>query len=147
MKLNVFKQTPIRLPRARLHRLFDLVIAGEKVARGKATVNLIVIDDRRIRQLNREYRGRNRSTDVLAFNLDEPDDPGGMFGEVYVSAEAADRQAREYGCSFSQELLRLAAHGWLHLLGYRDDTETSRAAMASRQEDYLRRLQEAGGRS
>lgn len=143
MKLNVFKQTSARLPRARLNRLFELIFTGEEVARGKSSVNLVIVDDRRIRELNRDYRGRDRSTDVLAFNLDEADDPDGTFGEVYVSAQTAERQAREYGCTFTLELLRLAAHGWLHLLGYRDDSEASRAIMIGRQEDYLRRLQEA----
>jgi probable rRNA maturation factor len=142
MNLNVFKQTSARLPRARLQRLFELVTGGEDVSQWPSTINLIVVDDDRIRELNRQYRGKDNRTDVLAFNLDEPDDPDGIFGEVYVSAETAAEQAGEYGCSFSLELLRLAAHGWLHLIGYRDDTDDSREVMIERQEDYLRKLQE-----
>lgn len=142
MKLSIFKQTSARIPRARLKQLFHIVTTAEGVSGRESYVNLIVVEDRRIRQLNREYRGRDRRTDVLAFNLDEPGEPDGTFGEVYVSSDTAARQAREYGCSFTQELLRLATHGWLHLFGYLDDSPADREVMIERQENYLRELQE-----
>jgi probable rRNA maturation factor len=77
-------------------------------------VSLNFIDDRLMKKLNRKYRKKNKTTDVLSFNLNEE----GMLGEVYISIPQAKRQAKEYNCSLDRELVRLTEHGILHLLGY-----------------------------
>ena len=75
-------------------------------------VNLI--DDKLMRRLNRKYRGIDKTTDVLSFEIGED----GILGEVYISYPKAQRQAKEYNCSLGEELVRLVGHGSLHLLGY-----------------------------
>ncbi len=82
-------------------------------------VNFIFVTDRRIHELNRRFLKRDRPTNVISFNCDEPHLPGEpqLLGEVYVSRDRARAQAREYGVSYSSELRRLVLHGLLHLLG------------------------------
>jgi len=86
---------------------------------GAATVNVIFVTDRRIHALNRRFLKRDRPTNVISFNCDEPHLPGEprLLGEVYVSRDRAHAQAREYGVSYASELRRLVLHGLLHLLG------------------------------
>ena len=78
------------------------------------TVNLNFVDDKAMKELNRKYRRKNQTTDVLSFNLNEE----GLLGEIYISLPQAKRQAKEYNCSLECELIRLTGHGILHLLGY-----------------------------
>ena len=68
-----------------------------------------------LRELNKKYRNKNKTTDVLSFNLG---DKKNIMGDVYISVPAAKRQAKEYNISLKEELLRLAIHGTLHVLGY-----------------------------
>lgn len=85
-----------------------------KITTNKSII-INLIDDKLMRKLNRKYRGINKTTDVLSFEIGE----GGVLGEVYISHPKAKRQAKEYDCSVGEELSRLAGHGILHLLGYK----------------------------
>lgn len=84
--------------------------------------NIILIDDERIREINKEYRHIDRATDVISFALeDNPDvmyDDFRLLGDIYISLDRCDAQAKEYGHSNLRELCFLATHGILHLLGY-----------------------------
>jgi len=78
-------------------------------------VSLVLAGDRLLRRLNRDYRGKDRPTDVLSF----PGDGGEAgLGDVVVSVETAERNARALGRTLPQELDVLALHGFLHVLGY-----------------------------
>ena len=99
--------------------------AGAPENRGEVTVMLV--DDASIRRLNRRYRGKDRTTDVLAFDVGDGKDREEPFGDVVVSVETARRQAREYGAPLVEELQRLLVHGTLHLCGY-DHHERREAA-------------------
>lgn len=83
------------------------------------TVNVVFVTDRRIHELNRRFLKRDRPTNVISFNCNEPQLPGEprLLGEVYISRDRARAQAREYGVSYASELRRLVLHGLLHLLG------------------------------
>jgi len=84
-----------------------------------AAVNVVFVTDRRIRELNRQFLKRDRPTNVISFNCNQPQVPGEprLLGEIYVSRDRARAQAREYGVSHASELRRLVLHGLLHLLG------------------------------
>lgn len=112
-------------------------------------VSLTFTDNEGIRELNREYRGRDRATDVLSFPMydfaagEEPDEIGGFvtLGDIVVSLERARSQAEEYGHSFEREAAFLCVHSTLHLLGY--DHELSPeddADMRRRQDDIMKIL-------
>jgi probable rRNA maturation factor len=107
-------------------------------ARAELTVSLV--DDAEIHRLNRDYRGTDRPTDVLAFALREgtrvPGDEA-MLGDVVISLDTAVRQAREHAVPVAHEVRSLLIHGVLHLLGY--DHERS-AAEARRMRAMERRL-------
>ncbi len=112
---------------------------------GEVSVNLV--DNERIRELNRSFCGKDRPTDVLAFNLDderdgELEEGSGerMLGDVVISAEKAAEQAKEYGGSFTRELALLTAHGVLHLLGYDHEEEGEERIMGEKQEQAVQEL-------
>jgi len=117
-----------------LRSLAEKVLAGES-ASDKA-LNLIYCRDLDILRLNRKFKGKNRTTDVLAFNLGDADDPE-FLGEIYVNLQQARRQAGEMMIPYVEEVRRLTVHGILHLLGYKDDSKTQRSRMWARQEAFL----------
>lgn len=78
------------------------------------TLNVVFVNDKYIRALNKAYRDKDAATDVLSFSYG-PDD---LVGEVYVSVETAEGQAKECKHSLSDELIRLIVHGILHIHGY-----------------------------
>ncbi|HOD66815.1 MAG TPA: rRNA maturation RNase YbeY [candidate division Zixibacteria bacterium] len=137
MKLRIYKETTVRVPRARLERLFRAVARGERRKAGE--VNLVFTGGRRMRRLNRTYRGRDKATDVLAFPLHEGagEQADEIYGEVYIAVPVARAQAAAYGVGLGEEILRLACHGWLHLFGYDHHTPAEAAAMRTREERYL----------
>ncbi len=124
-----------RVPRQKLTRLADIVLTGPH---RKREVNLVFITDARMKNLNKQYRGKDRSTDVLSFNLDEDGDP--LIGEIYISIAQARRNAVEYGVSPTSEILRLFCHGLLHLRGIHHPDEKSTAMMNRMMEKYLGKL-------
>lgn len=83
-------------------------------------VSLLLTDDREVHALNRDFRGLDEPTDVLAFALDEAEGPrlDPSLGDVVISVERAARQAASRRVELDAELELLAVHGTLHLLGY-----------------------------
>ena len=88
-------------------------------------VSVLFCADRRMRALNRRYRGRDRSTDVLAFPVpvDGPGGAGGFLGDIVISVPYAEREARRRGEPGAREIDRLLVHGLLHLGGYDHETD------------------------
>lgn len=102
----------------------------------KGHVNVMITSSRELRSLNRQFRGKDKATDVLSF----PALPGwadGQAGDVAISADIAAQNARALGHSPADEVKILALHGVLHLAGY--DHERDSGQMA-RKEDKLRQL-------
>ncbi|MGD9498267.1 MAG: rRNA maturation RNase YbeY [Armatimonadota bacterium] len=121
--------------------LADAARATLRVAGGElGAAEIAIVDDRRIRAVNREYRNCDLPTDVIAFEAE--DGPAGRVGEIIISAETADRQAQEAGQSLQAELCLLVAHGVLHALGYEDHNEPARARMRALQERALESVAE-----
>lgn len=114
--------------------------------RGAGEVSLTLLDDDAIAGLNRTYLGRDGPTDVIAFSLGNPGDASSPVGDVYVGAAQAARQAREYGVTLEEELVRLTVHGTLHVLGYDhpEGEERLHSPMFVRQEELVRALLSAG---
>ena len=104
-------------------------------ARARGAMTVAIVSDARVRALNRRFRQKDKTTDVLSF----PSEERGYLGDVVISSGVAARQARAAGHSLATELRVLALHGLLHLLGYdheRDDGQMARLE---------RRLRRMGG--
>ena len=103
---------------------------------------MTIVDNDRIRELNREYRNIDRATDVLSFPLNERSEilsgtADAELGDIVISMEKAISQAGEYGHSVDRELAFLAVHSTLHLLGYDHESEDEEKDMFARQEKIL----------
>lgn len=110
-------------------------------------VSVVFCDDAYIRQLNRDYRGQDKATDVLSFALDEGEEPDvhdgpaqHLLGDIIISLDTAARQAEDYGHTLERELAYLAIHGMLHLLGYDHMDEADQQEMRTEEEYVLTRL-------
>ena len=95
-------------------------------AKAKGDLSIAIVSDRRMRALNRQFRGKDAVTDVLSF----PSDERGFMGDIVVASGMAARQAKEAGHSVQTELKVLALHGLLHLLGYDHETDDGKMALA-----------------
>jgi probable rRNA maturation factor len=100
----------------------------------------VLCDDPFIHQLNRDYRGKDKPTDVLSF---EQDPDSGILGDLVISVPTALRQARAHKHPLASEIEWLFLHGALHLLGYDDETDEQAAEMDRRAQAALDRLEAA----
>jgi rRNA maturation RNase YbeY len=106
---------------------------------GAGELTVLLCDDEEMASLNRRFRGREGSTDVLSFAGHEPDPEGKLhLGDIAVSLDRAGRQAAEAGWDLEREVRRLLLHGLLHVLGH--DHETDDGEMAALEKDLLREL-------
>ena len=118
-------------------RVRSVLSRAAKVSRSRAAeVSVLFCADGRMRSLNRRYRGKDRSTDVLAF----PAGPAarGFLGDIVVSVPYAGREARRRSEPPAREVDRLLVHGFLHLMGY--DHETDDGQMEALERRVRRRL-------
>lgn len=99
------------------------------------SLSLVFVDDERIADINRRFRGTDAPTDVIAFEVAREGDE--LVGEVIISAQMAMRQAQEAGHGLDTELAWLVAHGVLHVAGLDDDTQEARARMLDLQRDVI----------
>jgi probable rRNA maturation factor len=105
-------------------------------------INVIVTNDRVIRDLNRRYRGKDKATDVLSFSYleEERRDDGSAAGDVFVSHQTVARDARRHGIPPQNLALRMVVHGFLHVLGYDHENDADATRMERRERALLRRV-------
>ncbi len=130
--------TRVRVRQAELRRLAGcvLVAVGEK----KSELSIDLVGDGRMRRLNRQYRKKDRTTDVLAFAMRESASPvSALLGDVVISVPTAQRQAKEGGRSLSEEIAWLLVHGVLHLCGYDHERSDAEARRMKRREQVVLR--------
>lgn len=103
----------------------------------KLEVSFVLTNDKRVHELNRIYRGKDRPTDVLAFAMQEGEFAAlaeGVLGDVIVSVETARKQALSRSIAVLEEVTMLLAHGLLHLLGHDHDTDAKDRRMRAETE-------------
>jgi probable rRNA maturation factor len=113
------RQRRCRVDAARVRRVLR---AAARKLRVSGEVALVLAGDGTLHRLNRDYRGKDKPTDVLSF----PGEEAGL-GDIVISVPTAERNARRLGRTLPQEIDVLALHGFLHVLGY--DHETDDGAM------------------
>jgi probable rRNA maturation factor len=136
-----------------LEDIAQRVLAAEK-AKSKTEVGIVVTGQEMVQQLNRNFRGQDEPTDVLAFSSREEAvglptfilAPDGLshLGEVIISYPQALKQAEEHSHSLKKELTILLIHGLLHLLGYDHEEGEQERQMQAREKELLK-LIEGGG--
>ena len=137
MKINFVNETNLVVK--------EYITLIRKVLKAEKTdkyFNIIFVTKDRIQQINKDYRGIDRVTDVITFALME--NPSEIFmeaidelGDVFICVEKAIEQASEYNHSVEREMGFLAVHGYLHLLGYDHMNEDDEKIMFSKQEEIL----------
>ncbi len=103
---------------------------------GRSELSIALLDDAGMAQLNGEWRGRSKSTDVLSFSLIEGEQSryrGEMLGDVVIGIETAARQARQRHRALDEEMSRLLIHGVLHLLGHDHENVEERRVMRAQE--------------
>ena len=93
--------------------------AAAAIGKPESSATIAFVSDKTIRQLNREFRGVDKATDVLSF----PADDESNLGDVAISVDTAAEQAKENGLTFDEEVAQLILHGLLHLSGYDHETD------------------------
>jgi probable rRNA maturation factor len=108
-----------------------------------ASINVVIVDDREIRRLNRRYRGKDRPTDVLSFSYRKPGVRVGTadpIGDVVVSHQTLSRDARRLGVETRDLAVRIVVHGFLHVLGYDHEDDAGAARMERRERLVLKQI-------
>jgi probable rRNA maturation factor len=95
--------------------------AATAIGKSGSTATVAFFSDKAIRELNRQFRGVDKATDVLSFPAGETDDSN--LGDIAISVDTAARQAKENGLTFDEEVAQLILHGLLHLSGYDHETD------------------------
>jgi probable rRNA maturation factor len=129
----------------------DLEAVAAKVLRAfgldEAELSIVLCDDAFIHPLNRDWRGKDRPTDVLSFAQregEEADEDDPVLGDVVISLETAARQADERGHPLGHELRVLLVHGICHLLGYDHEEDDEAEEMEALERDLLAELPALG---
>jgi len=108
------------------------VLKGEN--RETETLSLAFVGKEEIKKLNKKFRKKNKATDVLSFKLNE----GNSLGEIVICPEVVKENAKKYGVDFKKEIIKVFAHGILHLLGYDHEKSKKEAKiMELKQDKYL----------
>ncbi|MDP1949323.1 MAG: rRNA maturation RNase YbeY [Nitrospirota bacterium] len=134
-------QTQVRrvtFDQARLDRQARAILSD--VGEASAELGILFVGDQRMRSLNRQYRGKDRTTDVLAFAMREaPHSSSAVLGDVVIAVPTAVRQAKEGQRSLDEELTVLLVHGILHLCGYDHERSEKEARRMQRRERMILR--------
>jgi probable rRNA maturation factor len=138
------KQKTVKIDRRSVRRLVERILADHGCG---GDLSIVFADDEFVRELNRAYRKVDRTTDVLAFAMRDVVAPGelalvegpdGVLGDVVISVDRAAVQARRFRRTVEHELLKLVAHGVLHLLGHDHESAGERREMRRIENRYAR---------
>jgi probable rRNA maturation factor len=98
-------------------------------------VRIIFCDNKEIRDINRKFLNHNYVTDIITFAFSEKENP--IEGEIYICVPRVKEQAKEWSCTFKEELHRVIFHGVLHLCGYNDKSPNEKLIMRAKENQYL----------
>lgn len=138
-KFEIFNETDEELDIEEEKKILEYALKFEKVE--NAEFNVIFVDSEKIQNINRDYRGIDRVTDVISFALEDNENIefefGRLLGDIYICTDRMRQQALEYGHSLLREQAFLSVHGLLHLLGYDHQTKEDEKIMFEKQELIL----------
>lgn len=117
----------------RVRTLVDYLYGYFNIFQSSKQLNVVFVEPEYQRQLNRDFRKLDKTTDVLSFQYDDDE----ILGEIYIDPELAAKQAQKYEVSFENEIIRLVIHGFLHIMGIDHGTTKSREEMFALQENII----------
>ena len=123
----------------------------EKLENSKLSITITLTTPKQIQKINKEYRNIDKATDVLSFPMYEKDELDekiknkdfiyeDILGDIIISIEKVEEQAKEYNHSFERELSYMLVHGFYHLMGYDHIEEEDRKVMRPKEENVLNKL-------
>jgi probable rRNA maturation factor len=137
MQIEIFDPAPdINL--ADIRQGVEQVINGEQ--KTSEYINIIFMGRDELRLVKKEYFGLDLYTDVIAFNLNDPDQA--IAGELYLSYDQIIQNSHEFKTKAENEVIRVVIHGCLHLCGYEDDTNELKTKMTELENRYLKIIEE-----
>ena len=141
-EINVTNETEKSIDTDLLLKVANYALEYEKVE--NAIANIIIVDSKTIKEINKKYRNIDRVTDVISFALEDDntfiDIPIRVLGDIYLCIDKAEEQALEYGHSLKREIAFLTVHGMLHLLGYDHMIKEEEKIMFQKQDEILDEL-------
>ena len=132
IRFHFLTETPLR-ERSQLKSFLPSIFKKEK--KHLAELRYIFCSDDYLLDINKQYLNHDYYTDIITFDLSEPDQP--INAEIYISVDRVRDNARSFGNSFKKELHRVIFHGALHLCGYRDKTQQEEKLMRKMEDQYL----------
>ena len=137
---EVFNETDENIDIEEEKKIINFALKHENL--NNVIFNVIFVDRDKITELNRDYRGIDRETDVISFALEDGEaninfEFGRLLGDIYICVPKMKAQAQEYGHSETREMGFLTIHGLLHLLGYDHMTKEEEKIMFAKQEEIL----------
>ncbi len=140
-QIAIYNETTVQNPlnQNNLLRLSGIVSNNEK--RNFLELEVVFVDDEKIKELNLRYLGHDYVTDIITFPYHEEKEP--IEGTLFCCITQIQRQSQELKTTFETETLRVVVHGMLHLVGYNDATVEQRKQMRSLENKYIRLYQES----
>jgi len=136
IKILVFKEIACPISGVFISNVVKVAARSEKKIRG--VVEIVVVPDKTMKELNKKYRKKNKTTDVLSFAWNEDKKvTSQVLGQIYISYPQIVKQAKQYQVSVRQEFARMLAHGILHLVGYDHMNKKDEKKMITRQEKII----------
>jgi len=139
MKDYIFNTTNEKIDIEELNKVITFACKHMNV--NNPLLNIVIVDNKKIQEINKLYRNKDAVTDVISFAFEEIEDVKyndvRFLGEIYISYERCKEQAHEYGHSINREFCYLAVHGLLHLLGYDHIKEEDKKVMRALEEEIL----------
>ncbi len=126
--IEVNNLTGFRVNKDFLKKIAQKVLANEK--KNKTELSIALVGPKRIKELNKKYRGKNKITDVLSFTYNK------SSGEIVICPQEVRKNAKRFDYSFKKELVRILIHGILHLLEYDHEKTKRESKKMERKENY-----------
>ena len=130
-----------------LNKVLEKCFEEEKLNSEKLYINIVLTNPKNIKEINKQYRNIDKETDVLSFPMFEREEltkleneNPDILGDIVISIEKVEEQAKEYGHSFERELSYMVVHSFYHLLGYDHMVEEEKVKMREKEENLLNKL-------
>ena len=130
-----------------IKRVLDECFREEKLEGKNLYVNVVLTNAQNIRKINKEHRGIDKETDVLSFPMFEKKEleeikleNEDVLGDMVISIERVEEQAKEYGHRFERELAYMVVHSFYHLIGYDHMNDEDKQEMRRKEENILNKL-------